>query len=175
MNKLREAIKIQNTNKDTNEFVSAIITDMQGRVLILKRKDTLKLDPGKYDFCSGHIQSGETPTQAMFREMREEIQISESEILLYRKLGVIQTPHKLLPNTQSHIYHMSINLSLDEIDEKMSQITEPEMESAQFLNNIDETRKLLRDTDLFRTEFTEEIDDMLKKVEEKEKVIVAER
>lgn len=164
MNKFKEAVKIDNTKKDTNEFVSAIITNMQGKILILKRRETLKLDPGKYDFCSGHIKKEETPTQAMFREIREEVGINESEIHSYENLGTIQTPHKLFPNTKSHIYHIVIGLTLEEINAKMNQVSEPEMEVAQFLNN-EETINMLKETDLFRTEFTDELENMLKKAE----------
>lgn len=157
MNKFKEAIKANNEKADTNEFVSAIITNKKGEILILTRKDTLKLDPGKYDFCSGHIKSEETPTQAMFREMKEEIGIGMDDILSYENLGTIQTPHRLFTNTKSHIYHIVIDISLDEINTKIKQVSEPEMEFAQFLNS-EETRNMLRNTDLFRTEFTDELE-----------------
>ncbi len=67
-------------NKDKLEFVSAIITNNEGNVLLLKRRKDLKLDPGKYDLCSGHMKEGEVPTQTMYREIAEEIGVKQGEI-----------------------------------------------------------------------------------------------
>lgn len=49
-------------------------------MLLLKRRKDLKLDPGKYDLCSGHMKEEEVPTQTMYREIREEIGVKQEEI-----------------------------------------------------------------------------------------------
>lgn len=52
--------------------VSCFIIDQDGKILIEKRANT-KITAGQYDLCSGHIDSNETPTQAMIREYVEEL------------------------------------------------------------------------------------------------------
>lgn len=51
----------------------AVIVDEQDRVLFLKRAATLKAGPGKWGFAGGGLEAGETPEEAMARELREEI------------------------------------------------------------------------------------------------------
>ena len=68
-------------NEDKLEFVSAIITDKEKRPLILKRCNNLRLDPGKYDMCSGHMKNGEIPLQSMYRELNEELGMEPNNIL----------------------------------------------------------------------------------------------
>jgi len=59
--------------------VSCFVLNKDGKVLIEKRVNK-GLTPGKLDLCSGHIDGDEVPTQAMIRELREElgIQLEES-------------------------------------------------------------------------------------------------
>lgn len=51
--------------------VAAILQDRGGRILICERSDT----PGAWQFPQGGIESGETPTAALAREVREEISL----------------------------------------------------------------------------------------------------
>lgn len=52
--------------------------DENNNVLVEKRADT-ELEPGELDLCSGHIDSNETPTQAMIREYVEELHDGSEE------------------------------------------------------------------------------------------------
>lgn len=49
------------------------IINEKGEVLIQKRSSTKVHDAGMIDLCSGHVQAGETETQAVIREIKEEL------------------------------------------------------------------------------------------------------
>lgn len=56
------------------QVVAAVITDARGRVLLSRRKEDSDL-AGLWEFPGGKIEPGESPEQALIRELREEIGI----------------------------------------------------------------------------------------------------
>lgn len=154
-------------NKDKLEFVSAIITNKEGNILLLKRREDLKLDPGKYDNCSGHMKEGETPTQTVYREIKEEIGVKQEEIKKIERIGDIQTPHEELKNTTTHMFLIQIDLSEEEINERIKKVKEPEMEKAQYIKNINVLRNIQKYSDFMRSIYTEELEGILKTAQEK--------
>lgn len=166
MNNLEQyKVKTQKLNKDTLEFVTAVITNRQGNVLLLKRRDSLELDPGKYDMCSGHMKEGEVSIISMLRELKEEIGLKQEEILSLTSMGTIPTPHKKFFNTKCHIYHVLINFSEEQINEKIKQVPEPEMETAIFLKDLDVLRNLQKNSNLCRIEYDEKLDEIFKQIQ----------
>ena len=65
--------------------VSCFVLNQDNKVLIEKRANK-GLTPGKLDLCSGHIDSDEIPTQAMIRELKEELGIELEESMDVIKL-----------------------------------------------------------------------------------------
>ena len=147
--------------KDKLEFVSSIITNKKGNVLLLKRKDSLKLDPGKYDSCSGHMKEGEVPIQSMLREMEEELGITINDIKNIEKLADIQTPHHKFLKTTCHIYHIEIDIEIQEINKRIREVKEPEIENAQFLEDVNMLRRVQKYTNLMRFNYTVEVEKVL--------------
>ncbi len=154
-------------NKDKLEFVSAIITNNEGNVLLLKRRKDLKLDPGKYDLCSGHMKEGEVPTQTMYREIAEEIGVKQGEIKNIERVGDIITSHEKLNNTTTHMYLIQIDLSEEEINNRLKNVEEPEMENAQYVKNLNILRNVQKYSDFMRSIYTEELEEVFKTVQEK--------
>ena len=145
-----EKSKQKTLAKDKKEFVSCIITNPQGNVLILKRRQDLKLDPGKYDFCSGHIKEGEIPMQSMYRELNEEIGLKPEQIRLMEKIGIIGNPHPrldLLDITLCTIFHAEIDLELEKINKMIKEVEEPEMEEAMYLENLEKLKEEMQNKD----------------------------
>lgn len=62
------------TEDDWLRGVSCFVINEKREILIEKRVNK-GLTPGKIDLCSGHIDNNETPTQAMIRELKEELGI----------------------------------------------------------------------------------------------------
>lgn len=61
-------------------FVSCFVINEKGEVLIEERSSKAdRMHPGMKDLCSGHIDNWETPTQAMLRELHEELGINKEE------------------------------------------------------------------------------------------------
>lgn len=56
------------------EVVGAAIVDDQGRVLIVQRPNG-DVGAGRWEFPGGKIDPGETPEQALIREIQEELEI----------------------------------------------------------------------------------------------------
>lgn len=154
-------------NKDKLEFVSAIITNNEGNILLLKRRNDLKLDPGKYDLCSGHMKEGEAPMQTMYREIGEEIGVKQEEIKKIERLGDIKTPHGKLNNTTTHMYLIEIDLSEEELNKRLKSVEEPEMENAQYVKNINILRNVQKYSNFMRSIYTEELEEVFKTVQEK--------
>lgn len=154
-------------NKDKLEFISAIITNNEGNVLLLKRRNDLKLDPGKYDNCSGHMKEGETPTQTVYREIKEEIGVKQEEIKKIERIGDIQTPHEKLKNTITHMFLVQIDLSKEEINKRLKSVEEPEMENAQYIKNINILRNIQKYSNFMRSTYTEELEGIFKTAQQK--------
>ncbi|MBQ2836079.1 MAG: NUDIX hydrolase [Clostridia bacterium] len=73
------------------EGVSCFVINEKGEVLIEKRVSK-GLTPGKLDLCSGHIDNEETHTQAMIRELKEELGIEAEEAMNVIKLDKNAAP-----------------------------------------------------------------------------------
>ncbi|HEX8182246.1 MAG TPA: NUDIX domain-containing protein [Candidatus Saccharimonadales bacterium] len=58
-----------------NLVTKCFITDDAGRVLILKRSDTARIRPGKWDLPGGIVEHKEDPNTAVLREIKEETSI----------------------------------------------------------------------------------------------------
>jgi 8-oxo-dGTP diphosphatase len=54
------------------EIVSRVILEKDGKILLLERS---KAKGGGYGLVGGHVEDGETPMEALIREVKEEINI----------------------------------------------------------------------------------------------------
>ncbi|NES84061.1 MAG: NUDIX domain-containing protein [Moorea sp. SIO2B7] len=88
--------------------VAIAILYQQGRFLLQLRDDIPGiLYPGHWGLFGGHIESGETPDEALRRELVEEINYSVSEARKFRcysNAGVIR-----------HVYHSPLRVAIDEL------------------------------------------------------------
>lgn len=79
------------TEEDWLEGVSCFVINQNREILIEKRVGK-GLTPGKLDLCSGHIDNEETQTQAMIRELKEELGIELEEAMNVIKLSQNSIP-----------------------------------------------------------------------------------
>lgn len=76
-------------NLDNNKYfkgVTCFVLNQEGKVLIEKRANK-GINPGELDLCSGHVNDGETPTQAVIRELGEELGIKLEEAIGVKKIS----------------------------------------------------------------------------------------
>ena len=82
------------TNEDWLKGVSCFVINEKNEVLIEKRSKK-GLNPGKLDLCSGHRDNHETLTQAMIRELKEELGIEFNEAINVKKIKEKAAPLNL--------------------------------------------------------------------------------
>ena len=63
--------------------VAAVIHDGHGKILLMKRGEKARDEQGRWDICGGALEFGETITDALHREVKEELctKIIEVEFL----------------------------------------------------------------------------------------------
>lgn len=66
---------------DTLLCVGALIMDDQGRIFVHRRSPDRRLFPDCWDIVGGHVEAGETPREALAREIAEETGWRLSRIL----------------------------------------------------------------------------------------------
>ena len=155
-NLLKEQPKDHST-KDKDEFISCVIFDPAGRPLRFTRNRQQKLDPGKYDFLSGHMtEKSETPIHALIREITEEVGMKREDIAEIYDLKRGKTPHKKFANHTCHFYCLITNLSEEQINEAIQKVAHPELEKAEFLDSIEVLENQMRIGENWRSQYTED-------------------
>ena len=89
-----EINKKDEMNLDSDTWLKAVtcfVLNEKGEVLIEKRVNK-GINPGQLDLCSGHVDINETQTQAMIRELGEELGISIEEAMNVIKLTKTELP-----------------------------------------------------------------------------------
>lgn len=108
--KLKKIIAIsqekQLTEEEWLEGVSCFVINENGEVLIEKRVGR-GLTPGKLDLCSGHIDNEETQTQAMIRELKEELGIEVEEAMSVIKLDETAAPLGFLSSNKKRNFFIT--------------------------------------------------------------------
>ena len=92
-----EINKKDEMNLDSDTWLKAVtcfVLNENGEVLIEKRVYK-GINPGQLDLCSGHVDGDETQTQAMIRELGEELGISIEEAMNVIKLTKDELPFEL--------------------------------------------------------------------------------
>ncbi len=67
--------------------VGALLVDSQGRVLLGLRSAHRKAWPDHWDSIGGRVETGETPEQAIVREVREEIGVEVVDVMRLEEIA----------------------------------------------------------------------------------------
>ena len=92
--------------EDWLEGVTCFVINEKGEVLIEKRVNK-GLTPGKLDLCSGHIDNDETQTQAMIRELKEELGIEIEEAMNVIKLDLNSVPLEFMSSNKKRNFFIT--------------------------------------------------------------------
>jgi 8-oxo-dGTP pyrophosphatase MutT (NUDIX family) len=119
------------------EVAVAVIEDGEGRLLFLLRSQSLLAGPGKWGFCGGGLEPGETPREAMEREIREELG-ADIRLRLEERLDAVAglgQPHLLV-----HLFRyrwLSGEVRLNEEHTRFAWIAEAEFRTLDVIAGVD--------------------------------------
>ena len=91
------------------EIAQALLFDRDGKLLIYLRDDKPSIPfPNHWDLIGGHVEAGETPEEALCREVREEIGVRLDAWRLFRRYECLVGD--VYPNTK-FIYHAQLDVA----------------------------------------------------------------
>ncbi len=123
--------------------VGVVIVNDKNEILLQKRSNLKKINPGKWGICGGKVDLGETPLEAAIRETFEEIGISlnmdELKLLsIFNGKNVYFTTYYI----KSNIDINKCKLQKEEVEElkyfKIEQLQSIDHEGFEWLENLKE-------------------------------------
>ena len=95
------------------EIAAIIFENDRGEFLLYLRDDKPGIPfPGYWDLIGGHVEEGETPEQALIREVREELDIDLKDYTFYKKYICLEGDAY---ENIKYIYSGKINLPIEEV------------------------------------------------------------
>ena len=95
------------------EIAAIILENDKGEFLLYLRDNKPGIPfPGYWDLIGGHVEEGETPEEALVREVREELDIELKEYKFYKKYDCLTGDAY---ENIKYIYSGKINLPIEEI------------------------------------------------------------
>ena len=90
-----------------------LLYDEEKRILLQHREENIKRLPGYWAFFGGRIEKGETPEQALVREVKEELDIELKDYQFFKKYECFEGD--ALKNIK-YVYIGKINKGIDELE-----------------------------------------------------------
>lgn len=94
-------------------IAAIILENREGELLLYKRDNKPGIPfPGYWDLIGGHIEEGETPEQALIREIKEELDIDFTNFVFFKEY--LCTEKDAYPNVK-YIYTGIIDIPIEKI------------------------------------------------------------
>lgn len=82
----QDPINDRSTPAPIKQIALVLLFDRRGRLLVYLRDDKPDIPfPNHWDFIGGHVEAGETPEEALVREVKEEIGVDLREWVFFRR------------------------------------------------------------------------------------------
>lgn len=102
-----------NPDENMRQIAAIILENDKGELLLYKRDNKPYIPfPGYWDLIGGHVENGETPEEALVREVKEELDLDISEFTFFKRYECLEGD--AYPNIK-YIYSGRINLPIEEI------------------------------------------------------------
>ncbi len=94
-------------------IAAIILENPNGELLLYKRDNKPGIPfPGYWDLIGGHVEDGETPEQALVREIKEELDIELTDFVFFKEY--LCTEKDAYPNVK-YIYAGIIDIPIEKI------------------------------------------------------------
>ena len=122
------------------EIAMVLLFDRFNRLLIYLRDDKLEIPfPNHWDFFGGHLEAGETPEQALVREVKEEIGVDLRQWCFFKRY--VCTEGDAYPNIK-YLYWAKIDKIAEELTlyegQRLMGITPDQRNEIRFANVLGE-------------------------------------
>ena len=120
------------------EIAAIILENDKGEFLLALRDNKSWIPfPNHWDLIGGHVEAGETPEEALVREVKEELDIDLQEYTFYKKIECLTGDAY---ENIKYIYTGKINLPIEEITllegERAQYFSKEEITDLKFANII---------------------------------------
>ncbi len=90
-------------NSTLNQYAGALLVTPDGKIILQQRDNKPGImNPGQITTFGGAVEDGETPEQAIIRELKEELDLEYNQPKLYKILHKTQATHG--EDREMHIY-----------------------------------------------------------------------
>ena len=118
------------------KIAMVLLFDRQCRLLVYLRDDKPEIPfPNHWDFFGGHIEEGETPEEALVREVKEEIAVELKQWVFFRRY--VCTEGDAYPNIK-YLYWAKIDKIAEELTlyegQRLSSIAPEQRRDLKFAN-----------------------------------------
>jgi len=131
-------------NGDVRLVSRVMLKNKEGKYLLQKRSEEMLNWPGYWDHtAAGHVDDGESPEAAAYRELREETGIDDAQIMhIAEYYSAYEQPGRDLPTSKSynHVYYGKYD-----IEESAVKFDPGEVSEVKWFT-VSEIRKLAQDS-----------------------------
>jgi 8-oxo-dGTP diphosphatase len=133
-----EAYERFSQRNPVKQIAMVLLFDRYNRLLVYLRDRKASIPfPDHWDFIGGHVEEGETPAQALVREVKEELGIDLKQWQFFRSYEC--TEGDAYPNVK-HIYWAKIDKQPEELTlyegQKLASINAEERKNLRFANTL---------------------------------------